>query len=161
MSHDVSPSLRRSRCVETALQGRLWVCCVAYQAAAEPAMMITVILCIVCALALPGDGMALDQNVNPTPPTPILPRQPTTPPTHTMKNAHSGVAPEQPTTLTYDYASLRNWGLILAAVFFLAGLLVLFGKHCKCNFAKDKGQPEEEVMQRRMSMRQAAVSAEV
>uniref|UniRef100_UPI00358ED38A phospholemman-like isoform X5 n=1 Tax=Myxine glutinosa TaxID=7769 RepID=UPI00358ED38A len=134
MSHDVSPSLRRSRCVETALQGRLWVCCVAYQAAAEPAMMITVILCIVCALALPGDGMALDQN---------------------------GVAPEQPTTLTYDYASLRNWGLILAAVFFLAGLLVLFGKHCKCNFAKDKGQPEEEVMQRRMSMRQAAVSAEV
>lgn len=95
--------------------------------------MITAILCIVCALALP-DGIVSDQN---------------------------GETPEQPTSLSYDYTKLRNWGLILAAVFFFAGLLVLFGKHCKCNFAKDKGQPEEEVMQRRMSMRQAAVSAEV
>uniref|UniRef100_A0A8C4N301 FXYD domain-containing ion transport regulator n=1 Tax=Eptatretus burgeri TaxID=7764 RepID=A0A8C4N301_EPTBU len=149
-------------------------------------MMITAILCIVCALALP-DGIVSDQNViiTPAPVKPLpTPRQHTTtnaintsvpvkaqasiPPPHStgtghvVKNTHySGETPEQPTSLSYDYTKLRNWGLILAAVFFFAGLLVLFGKHCKCNFAKDKGQPEEEVMQRRMSMRQAAVSAEV
>ncbi|XP_032820604.2 sodium/potassium-transporting ATPase subunit gamma-like [Petromyzon marinus] len=46
--------------------------------------------------------------------------------------------PKQPDKLTYDYETLRKWGLSLAFIFFVAGLLIVFSKHCRCRFPQDR-----------------------